>query len=338
MTVNPLGAFKSDPEKKLARDLDAARVNHNRLVERSKAAELMVSERRAEAQRLARDGANDSELDAAEAALRSAQDRRSTLAAALVDVERQVQDLERAQDDLSDKKVRTETAAAIEKLVLEVAEAAAAFDAGAEKLAECTGRAAAIVADARGLEIFATHARTEVRAAIAMTSALLRSQASEVLNGNVPAKLPKPEAPIAVKPAPVAIPTTHVFALQHLKWICETGQVKTLARYMAGSIPVKLAELAIEKGLADEATTPRARQLAEAHGTGWRSVHEDDCFDLDKGGAPPKQKSARTTAYRGPRDGPQALPEVLPGFVAKPTGPAVTGTVTIARVVPGDRK
>jgi hypothetical protein len=194
--VNPLGAFKSDPEKKLARDLAAVRSIRDKLSERLRATELAISERRAEAQRLARDGANDSELDAAEAALRSAQDRRATLAAALFDVERQVQELERAHDDLADKKLRAETAATVEKLVLEVAEAAAAFDAGAEKLAECTGRAAAIVADARGLEIFATHARAEVHAAIAMTTALLRSRASEVLKGNAPAKLPKPEAPM----------------------------------------------------------------------------------------------------------------------------------------------
>jgi multidrug efflux pump subunit AcrA (membrane-fusion protein) len=99
VTVIPLGAFKSDPEKKLARDLSAARTNCDKLAERLKAIDSAVSERRAQAQRLARDGANDTDLDAAEAALRSAQDRRSTLAAALVDVEKQVLDLERAHDD-----------------------------------------------------------------------------------------------------------------------------------------------------------------------------------------------------------------------------------------------
>ena len=109
--MNP---FKSDPEKKLARDLNAARTNRDKLAERLKATELALSERRAEAHRLARDGADDSELDAAEAALRSAQHRQSTLAAALIDVERQVQDLERGHDDLADKKVRAETAAVIE--------------------------------------------------------------------------------------------------------------------------------------------------------------------------------------------------------------------------------
>jgi hypothetical protein len=308
------------------------------LTERLKATELALSERRAGAQRLARDGANDSELDAAEAALRSAQDRRSTLAAALVDVERQVQDLERAHDDLTDKKLRAETAAAIEKLVSEVAEAATAFDAGAEKLAECTARAAVIVADARGLQIFAISARDEVRAAIAMTSALLRSRATEVLNGNAPAKLPKPETPIAIRPAPVVIPTRQVFALANLKWTTEKGGVETVAKYTIASPPAKFAELAIERGLADDPGSQRARQLAEAHGGGWRSVSEDDCHDLNADGAAPKQTQRRPAFYRGPRDGPLTLPEGLPAFVAKPAGPAVTGTVTIARVAPWNRK
>jgi hypothetical protein len=306
VTVNP---FKPDPQKKLALDLDAARTNRDKLAERLKATGSAVSERRAEAQRLARDGADDADLAAAEAALRGAQDRRFTLAAALVDVERQVQDIERAQDDLADKKRRAETAAAIEKLALEVGEAATAFDAGAEKLAECTGRAAVIITDAKGLEIFATRARTEVDGAVAMISGLLRSRAGAVLNGKAPAGLPKPEALVATKPAPVALPTKRVFAFEHLKWVDETGEVKTLARHMAGSIPQKLAVLAIEKGLADEATTPRARQLAEAHGGGWMSVNEGDCHDLNADGAPPKRTQRRPAFYRGPRNGPQTLPE-----------------------------
>jgi hypothetical protein len=327
VTVNP---FKSDPEKKLARDLDAARVNQNRLVERSKAAELMVSERRAEAQRLARDGANDSELDAAEAALRSAQDRRSTLAAALVDVERQVQDLERAQDDLADRKLRAESAAIIEKLTLEVAEAATAFDAGAEKLAECTARAAAIITDAKGLETFATRARTEVSGAVAMISAMLRSRASEVLSGSAPPGLPKPEGPTPLKPRPASIPTKQIFALENLKWTNAAGAVEKMAKYMIGEVPVALAERAISQNWADEPASARAQQMIAAFGGGWRDVRADSCIDLDTGQRP-EMKSGRGGRYRGALDG-------LATSVTKEPAVAVTGTATIARLVPEDRK
>jgi hypothetical protein len=58
--VNPF-KLKSDPEKTLGRDLNAARSSRDKLFARLSDAELAISERRAEAQRLARDGANDSE-------------------------------------------------------------------------------------------------------------------------------------------------------------------------------------------------------------------------------------------------------------------------------------
>ena len=95
--MNP---FKSDPDKKLARDLDAARASRDGLVSRLKTADLATAERRTAAQRLARDGADDTMLDAAEAELRRAQDRITTLTAALGETEQQVAALERAREDL----------------------------------------------------------------------------------------------------------------------------------------------------------------------------------------------------------------------------------------------
>ena len=117
--MNP---FKSDPEKKLARDLDAARASRDGLVNRLKAAELATAERRTAAQRLARDGADDTTLDAAEAELRRAQDRVTTLTAALAETEQQLASLERARDDAADKRLRAETAATIRALADEIAD------------------------------------------------------------------------------------------------------------------------------------------------------------------------------------------------------------------------
>jgi hypothetical protein len=58
--VNPF-KLKSDPEKTLGRDLNAARSSRDKLSARLSDAELVISERRAEAHRLARVGANASE-------------------------------------------------------------------------------------------------------------------------------------------------------------------------------------------------------------------------------------------------------------------------------------
>ena len=104
--MNP---FKPSPEKKL----DAARANRDKLAERLAVAEAAISERTSAAQRLARDGASDAELDTAETALRASRDRRDTLSVALVELNQQVAALEKERDDLADQKLRAETAAAI---------------------------------------------------------------------------------------------------------------------------------------------------------------------------------------------------------------------------------
>jgi HK97 family phage prohead protease len=186
--MNP---FKSDPEKKVARDLDAARASRDALVKRLKAAELAATERKTAAQRLARDGADDATLDATEAELRRAQDRVTTLTAALAETEQQIVALASARDDAADKKLRAKTAATIRELADEIAVAASTFDSGAATLADASGRAAAIILDAKGLEVFTASVRAEVPAAVKMISQILRDRAAATLAGTAPAALPQ---------------------------------------------------------------------------------------------------------------------------------------------------
>jgi hypothetical protein len=186
--MNP---FKSDPDKKLARDLDTARASRDGLINRLKAAELAATERKTAAQRLARDGADDTTLDEAEAELRRAQDRVTTLTAALAEIEQQVASLECARDDAADKKLRAETALAIEKLGQELSQAATAFDVGSSKLAETCSRIVPIVLDCYGLQAFAMNARAEVPAAVQMVTGILKDRANATLAGTAPAALPQ---------------------------------------------------------------------------------------------------------------------------------------------------
>jgi hypothetical protein len=67
--------LKSNPEKTLQRDIDAAQANRDRLSAKLVECETAIVERRGAARALARDGADDSALEKAEAAIRSAQDR-----------------------------------------------------------------------------------------------------------------------------------------------------------------------------------------------------------------------------------------------------------------------
>src|SRR5579864_7161348 len=76
-----------DPLRKAQRDLEAACATRDGLLSRRKAAEVAVGEHRERARKLARDGADDAALSAAESAMRTQQDRTATLSAAISDVE-----------------------------------------------------------------------------------------------------------------------------------------------------------------------------------------------------------------------------------------------------------
>src|ERR1700730_18747458 len=99
--------FKPDG-KKLTKDLATATATRDTLAERLKAAEQMVPERRSAAQRLAQDGADDHALDNAEQEVRKAEDRVSTLTAALQETTSQIQNIEQQLAELADQKQRAD--------------------------------------------------------------------------------------------------------------------------------------------------------------------------------------------------------------------------------------
>jgi chromosome segregation ATPase len=194
--------FKKSPEKKLQADLDAARTDCVTLAARVTAAEQAVLERQAEARKLARDNADEATLDTANANVRKAQDRLATLAAALDEAKAAVADLERQVTEQTDRKVRAESAAKAMQLADECEAAPDNFDATVNDILDVASRAALIIHDARGVEIFLSSARMEIRIALESVANPLRSHASQILSGAVPAGLPKPAAP----PAPTVTP------------------------------------------------------------------------------------------------------------------------------------
>jgi hypothetical protein len=273
--VNP---FKTtDPEKKLARDLTAARSTRDKLAEGLEAAEATVTERRAAAQRLARDNADDGALDVAEAALRGAQDRVSTLSAALAEPEQQVIALERARDDLVDKKLRIETASAIEKLAQEIIEAGTKFDIGATALAETSCKVAAIVLDGHGLQAFAMNARVEVPAAVTMIVGILKDRARATLAGTAPAALPKAEPEQVIVPSP-KVEVKTIFFLRAAKYhanghACPNSEIyrRRLAAHRRSTCARNRYCGASDRSAKEATTQPRSRAAAR------KLVHEPRC-------------------------------------------------------------
>ena len=254
--INP---FKADAAKRLDRDLDNASAAHMKLTARHAAAEAAVIERRAEAQALARDGADDAALDTAEAAHRGAQDRVITLAAALAETTQQVAALERSVADLADRKLRAETGAAIDKMADEMEKAGKAFDLGAEELATISQRVADIVLDGHGLQAFSMKVRAEVPAAVEMIAGLLRERARATLAGTAAAALPKPETP----PAPQAPPpkTERVFLRQDVKWTDASGQLRLAPQFSDAELPPAAAGRALKSGAALSLDNPRRKKL-----------------------------------------------------------------------------
>jgi hypothetical protein len=273
--INP---FRSDAAKKLARDLDHARAGRVKLSERLTVAQSAVTERMAATRALARDGADDGVLDAAEAALRVAQDRVATLTAALGDTDAQVAALESELAQLADKKLRAETAAAIDAMAHEIEEAGSVFSAAAAQLTEASRQVADIVLDGHGLTAFAMNAGGEVPAAVEMIARLLRDRAHATIEGTASAALPKAEpAPLKALPAPLE--TKRVFLLRHVKWRDPaSGEIRLGARFEDCDMLPQIAAHAMRCGAAIALDNPQRRTLK---GTWGKRPTFEHAFDLD---------------------------------------------------------
>jgi len=171
-------------KKKAQRDLQSKRVQRDDLCARLTAAKQLVAERRAETSRLAVTGANDAELDAAEAANRAAQDRFNTLTVALAQIELELTVLEEEAVEQAEQRKRADAAAEVERLADEIAEIAPTFDDAIARLASVTGTAGAIIFEAKQISGFADSVRGELAKALQAIGPLLRSHARHVLSGH----------------------------------------------------------------------------------------------------------------------------------------------------------
>jgi len=150
---------------------------------------------------------DDVELDRAEVSLRAAQDRTNTLRNALSEVDHNLEALERKKAEIADQKIRSETAAEIERLVRGLTEIGAEFNVMAERLSEHTRKAVPLVFEALGLDNFMATCRAQVPEALDLVSKLLRAHADAVVAGTAPATLPRADDQASAQvPAPAQPP------------------------------------------------------------------------------------------------------------------------------------
>jgi hypothetical protein len=314
--------FQKNPTKAL----DAARVSRDKLTQRLTDAEANVQIKRSAAQALARSGADDSALDKAEAILRAAQDRVSTLAAALVETNAELAVLEADQAAAADKAQRADTADKIKDDAARLIEAAKMFDDGAKALAEIATDIATFVPDAAGLAVFAASVRSEVPPALDLLHSVMQSFAQSVLAGSAPAKLPSP-APVAA-PVLLAPPTTRVFSTKPVTWTDHGGTRQTAHAWLDLDMPPTVATKALKIAAAVPMNSPvRNTKLGFARTSA--KPKPSDCVNLDADA--PLVSDPRATAPVLSQHKPAAQPAAQPMFTPVDRGkPFVVRTARAA--------
>jgi hypothetical protein len=192
---------KTNPIKKLQADLKSKRDQSSDLAAHLSMAQTVVEQRKAKTARLAVSGAIDSELDAAEAASRSALDRVSTLLTASLEVDAQIMALEAESAQLADTEHREAVAIEVEALAREVEAFAPIFHGAITKLAEITGRCGIVVPEAGAIAMFATSVKSEITTALVTIPRMLRANATWVRSRHVEPKRPV----VALVAPPVAV-------------------------------------------------------------------------------------------------------------------------------------
>jgi hypothetical protein len=250
----------ADPKKKAEAALESAIATRDGLTEKRKVAESAIAEHRERARQLAREGADDAELTAAETAMRAQQDRASTLTAAIGDVEKDIAALSTEIERIVDQKMRSETAATVGAMTRELEDAQREFDSAAKRLEDATRAVAPLVLDGHPITAFVMSARQQLPPAIDVLVVGLKAHAAAVIAGSARASLPAPDvAPPKLK---IVAPSTRVvFALKHVAFVDRDGVLQRRPRCHDVELPIPLADEAIRVKAACEMTDPRRKQL-----------------------------------------------------------------------------
>jgi hypothetical protein len=273
---------KGGPEKKI----DAARANCERLTEQLAAAQALILERKSAVRQLAFDGAEAAARLAAGSKVREAEVDVEALSGALDDARAQLASLEAELAQLADKKLRGETARAIDALAAELEADATAFDTATAKLVETSRRTAEIVLDGHGLCAFAMAARAEAPAAAQMIAKELRNRAKATLDGRAPAAWPK-APPVLVETPKPAPQLQEFFVLQCGMFTDGAGAMRRVPRFSFAELNPEQAAHAIRMKGVCETDDPRVKQLKKLRAGATQQPPEPHlCQDWDSGSPP----------------------------------------------------
>ncbi|WP_316229071.1 hypothetical protein [Bradyrhizobium sp. SZCCHNR1070] len=261
------------------KDKHAAR---HKLKERLLLAEKALDEKRLVAERLAKAGASNGQLDRAEAKMQVVEDKAKALRAAVADCDEQIVLAERALADAIAQRDRDRAANEIEAVAGAIEQAVPRFEIGAAALIDAVTRSKAALSEATRFAADVDEIRREVLAAAELICWELRSAAVRTRVGNANVALLAP--PETKQLPPPESDRQMVYTLSPLSWR-EGEEVRRVAAFTMAALPKTLLTAALQHQHVDYLNARRVQTLMHVHGSGQQQVEPgaDDpaLVDLD---------------------------------------------------------
>ncbi len=275
-----MGFFKRElnPVERFENALKEKQAARQKLAGRLGAADAVVAEKRAAAEKLAVAGAATAQLERAEANLRSVEERARTLRAELADLDEQVAATERALTEANAQRDRDAAAHGIEALAAAIERAVPEFQAGSAALLAAVANGKVVVPEATAFSDSVDAVRGEVLSAVQLLCWELRSAAVRTRVGNANEALRRPE------PAQGAadIERQLIYTLNPLSWR-EGGELRSAPAFTLVALPKALLAVALRHQHVDHMNARRVQTLMHVHGNGQNGgdVAEGEVIDLD---------------------------------------------------------
>src|SRR6201999_2281667 len=262
--------------------LKEKQIARQKLATQSGAADNLLEEKRAAAQRLAIAGAADVQLAQVESELRAVGELAKTLRAALAEFDEQILATERALADATSQRDRELAAAEIEATAAAIEQAIPKFSNGATALVEAITKRGTSVPEAARFSANVDAVRREILSAADLICWELRTLAVRTRAGNGNAELPVIDEP--EQSAAPAIERQLIYTLNPLLWR-EGSETRRIAAFTIVGLPEHLLPVALQHSHVDYLNARRVQTLMHVHGSGQaqEEPREDDpqLVDLD---------------------------------------------------------
>jgi predicted transcriptional regulator len=281
---------RADPDVQAQKAAEAAlrakRRDRDGLVERLGTAEAAAISYCNKARESAANGGDDAAISKLEAQMRSSQDRALTLAGAIGDVDKTIDELERTIDRIIDKRCRSETSIAVDAMADRIAKAQVAHEAAALELELAAKEGGLLIPEARAVYEFTRSLREQLKPANEMIVGALKGHARGVLDGHYPASLPRP-APPPVKLAVVpSEPMMTLYVTKNIRYLDASGATVCCGQNRRHDLPAHIGKLALDAGAAITLSEDKKRIQAFECSNGMLVPLPENCMWIGKPGKP----------------------------------------------------